>query len=226
MAKEIPVLVYGDSIMKATVVEPDGRMKFTFSAYAPRLAQAHLAVTNRARFGATVDRGQRALEQDLAKGVQAEYALLCFGGNDCDHNWQAVSDAPEAQHQPHTLLPEFCRSLAEMAGRLAAAGIAPVLMTLPPIDAERYLATIERRGADQARVLSWLGDTQRIYRFHELYSDTVARLAERLHLPLLDVRERFLARRDCRSLIAADGIHLTDAGYRLLIDTCCSAVPA
>lgn len=59
------------------------------------------------------------------------------------------------------------QTLTDMARRLLAAGIQPVFMTLPPIDAERYLREISRRGADQTRVLQWLGDTQRIYRGEE-----------------------------------------------------------
>ena len=226
MTQKIPVLIYGDSIMKATVVEQGGKMKFTFQQYVQQLEQAGLEVCNRAKFGATVEKGRQVMEQDLEKAVTARYALLCFGGNDCDHDWQAVAAAPEAAHQPHTVLSAFLQTLTDMARRLLAAGIQPVFMTLPPIDAERYLREISRRGADQTRVLQWLGDTQRIYRFHELYSDAVARLAERLRQPLIDVRTRFLERRDCRSLIAADGIHLTGAGYGLLCDTFCLAVRA
>ena len=191
MTQKIPVLIYGDSIMKATVVEQGGKMKFTFQQYVQQLEQAGLEVCNRAKFGATVDKGRQVMEQDLEKAVTARYALWCFGGNDCDHDWQAVAAAPEAAHQPHTVLSAFLQTLTDMARRLLAAGIQPVFMTLPPIDAERYLREISRRGADQTRVLQWLGDTQRIYRFHELYSDAVARLAERLRQPLIDVRTRF-----------------------------------
>ena len=184
MTQKIPVLIYGDSIMKATVVEQGGKMKFTFQQYVQQLEQAGLEVCNRAKFGATVEKGRQVMEQDLEKAVTARYALLCFGGNDCDHDWQAVAAAPEAAHQPHTVLSAFLQTLTDMARRLLAAGIQPVFMTLPPMDAERYLREISRRGADQTRVLQWLGDTQRIYRFHELYSDAVARLAERLRQPL------------------------------------------
>ena len=226
MTQRIPVVVYGDSIMRATVVEQGGKRHFTFSGYAPQLEQAGLEVQNRAKYGATVDRGQRALEQDLARGVQARYALLCFGGNDCDHNWQEVAAAPQAEHLPNTALPAFLQTLSGMARRLLAVGIQPVFMTLPPIDAERYLDTITAGGADRGRVLQWLGDTQRIYRFHELYSDGVARLASRLRQPLVDVRARFLERRDSQQLIAADGIHLTPDGYDLLFGTLCRAARA
>jgi hypothetical protein len=105
-----------------------------------------------------------------------------------------------------------------MAQSLLSNGIQPILMTLPPLDAERYLRFIGRLGNDTDAVLHWLGDVQMIYRWQELYSNGVVRLADSLNLPLVDVRSRFLSRRDYRSLIARDGIHLTEAGYGLVFD--------
>ena len=46
-----------------------------------------------------------------------------------------------------------------------------------------------------------------------MYSAQIAKLAGKLGLPLIDVRSRFLDRRDIDSLIARDGIHLTEPGY-------------
>ena len=103
-----------------------------------------------------------------------------------------------------------------MAQSLLSAGVQPILMTLPPLDAQRYLDFIGRLGSDKSAVLHWLGDVQMIYRWQELYSSAVAQLAARLGLPLADVRSRFLSRRDYQNLIARDGIHLTEAGYGLV----------
>ena len=61
MTQRIPVVVYGDSIMRATVVEQGGKRHFTFSGYAPQLEQAGLEVQNRAKYGATVDARMQAL---------------------------------------------------------------------------------------------------------------------------------------------------------------------
>ena len=101
---------------------------------------------------------------------------------------------------------------------LASAGVQPVLMTLPPIDGQRYFQFISRR-ADGGSILRWLGDVGRIYRHQELYSDAVAALAMTEGLPLIDVRRQFLRMRDLPRYIAADGIHLTMTGYRCLFDT-------
>ena len=38
-------------------------------------------------------------------------------------------------------------------------------MTLPPLDASRYLSWITRSGPSRERIMQFLGDTQRIYRF-------------------------------------------------------------
>lgn len=42
------------------------------------------------------------MEQDLEKAVTARYALLCFGGNDCDHDWQAVAARARRRHTSRT----------------------------------------------------------------------------------------------------------------------------
>ena len=137
-----------------------------------------------------------------------------------------MAQSPEEEHLPNTPLPKFIDTLKEMALSLRSRGIQPMLMTLPPLDAEKYLGFIGRRGADTKAVLSWLGDVQMIYRWQEMYSGAVALLAARLDLPLLDVRSRFLSRRDYTSLIARDGIHLTQAGYELIYDSFRETLPA
>lgn len=106
-----------------------------------------------------------------------------------------------------------------MIRELRERGVQPVLMTLPPIDAQRYLDFLCREGRSRERILDWLGDTQRIYRHQELYSDTVARLAYETGTPLIGVREMFLDEKRLPKLIAADGIHMTMEGYGKLFDT-------
>lgn len=98
-------------------------------------------------------------------------------------------------------------------------GVQPLLMTLPPIDAEKYLHFICRGGADRGRILSWLGDCQMIYRYQELYSDTVAAVAAEHAVPLIPVRRAFLWDLNYCRMISPDGIHLNMTGYRRLFDT-------
>lgn len=215
------VQIYGDSLMKGVVVDENYHYKPLAKTLLAELQEATgVETVNRAHFGYTVDKGQAVLQKDLEGGMVSDFAVIEFGGNDCDFNWPEVAQSPEAVHAPHTPLEKFLGTVTQMTQALKEKGIQPVLMSLPPLDAQRYLNFIGRLGSDTAKILHWLGDVNRIYRYQEMYSNQIAKLARKLSLPLIDVRTRFLERRDCGQLIARDGIHLTEAGYRLLLDEC------
>ena len=210
--------VYGDSLLKATV--PDGAMRYHFhlSEVMAQYPTERLEVVNRAKMGSTITKGLSLVEHDVQRGMDARWALVAYGGNDSDFDWASIAADPEGEHKPRTELPEFLAKLKQTVTKLLAAGVQPVLMTLPPIDSVRYFNFISRR-SDGQRILDWLGDVGRIYRHQEMYSDAVAALAMGEGLPLIDVRRQFLPLRDLPRLIAADGIHLTMPGYRQLFDT-------
>lgn len=210
--------IYGDSLLKATVPDEDMHYRFHLPEVMAQYPTDRLEVVNRAKMGATVTKGLSLVEHDVQRGMDARWALVAYGGNDSDFDWEAIAAAPEQEHLPHTVLPEFIEKLRCAVQELASAGVQPVLMTLPPIDGQRYFQFISRR-ADGDSILRWLGDVGRIYRHQELYSDAVAALAMTEGLPLIDVRRQFLPMRDLPRCIAADGIHLTMTGYRCLFDT-------
>ena len=210
--------IYGDSLLKATVPDEDMHYRFHLPEVMAQYPTDRLEVVNRAKMGATVTKGLSLVEHDVQRGMDARWALVAYGGNDSDFDWDAVQERPEEEHLPHTVLPEFIEKLRCAVQELASAGVQPVLMTLPPIDGQRYFQFISRR-ADGGSILRWLGDVGRIYRHQELYSDAVAALAMTEGLPLIDVRRQFLPMRDLSRYIAADGIHLTMTGYRCLFDT-------
>ncbi len=210
------IYLYGDSLLKATV--PDASFRYHFHA-GELLGSYGAQVVNRAKMGATVRKGRQLVQHDVDRGLVCRYALVAYGGNDSDFDWQAVSADPEGGHLPRTELGEFARILGETVALLRCRGVQPLLMTLPPIDAGRYLDFICRGGGDRGRILRWLGDCQRIYRQQELYSDTVAQVAAAERVPLIPVRRAFLASSNCAELISPDGIHLNLEGYRRLFDT-------
>ena len=210
--------IYGDSLLKATVPDEDMHYRFHLPEVMAQYPTDRLEVVNRAKMGATVTKGLSLVEHDVQRGMDARWALVAYGGNDSDFDWEAIAAAPEQEHLPHTVLPEFIEKLRCAVQELASAGVQPVLMTLPPIDGQRYFQFISRR-ADGGSILRWLGDVGRIYRHQELYSDAVAALAMTAGLPLIDVRRPFPPLRDLSRYIAADGIHLTMTGYRCLFDT-------
>ena len=211
--------IYGDSLLKATMPDEQFRYHFHLPEVMERYSGRQTEVVNRSKMGATVRKGQALLEHDLQRGMQADYALIAYGGNDSDFDWDAVQAHPQESHLPRTTLADFKEILLCMIRELRERGVQPVLMTLPPIDAQRYLDFLCREGRSRERILDWLGDTQRIYRHQELYSDTVARLAYETGTPLIGVREMFLDEKRLPKLIAADGIHMTMEGYGKLFDT-------
>ena len=211
--------IYGDSLLKATIPDADFRYHFHLPEVMQRYEGRKTEVVNRSKMGATVSKGQALVEHDTQRGLQADYALVAYGGNDSDFDWTAISADPTADHRPRTELPVFVQTMRGILDKLTGQGVQPVLMTLPPIHAKRYFDFICRNGRDEGNILRWLGDVQIIYRHQELYSDAVARLAFETGTPLIPVREEFLDDHKLDSLISPDGIHLTMEGYDRLFDT-------
>ena len=210
--------VYGDSLLKATVPDERFRYHFHIAEMMKDYVDQGLDIVNRAKMGATIRKGKALVEHDLDRGMEARCALVAYGGNDCDYKWAEVAADPDGEHHCNTELPEFVDTLRQTTQELQAKGIQPILMTLPPIDAEKYFDFLSR-DLDKDRILSWLGDKQMIYRYQELNSDTVADFARESGLPLIPDRRGLLMDRGYRDLISADGIHMTLAGYHKLYDT-------
>lgn len=110
--------------------------------------------------------------------LENQIVVFEVGGNDCDFDWKAVADTPEAEHQPKTPVAGDLRCFARVCFRwFRAAGGTPVLCTLPPIDCARYFAWITRDGLSKEHILRFLGVQERIYRRQEYYSTVALRVA-------------------------------------------------
>ena len=138
MKEAMQARIYGDSVMKGTVIDRAYRYHALMEEYLTKFREKFSIETeNRSRFGITVDKGYSLLCQDLDQGVACDYALVEFGGNDCNFKWNEISVLPESEHEPLTRLSHFKETYHSMVRDLKRANIQPVLMTLPPIDAER-----------------------------------------------------------------------------------------
>ncbi|MBQ8397761.1 MAG: SGNH/GDSL hydrolase family protein [Clostridia bacterium] len=216
MAKK--VIVWGDSVAKGVVYD-EARGRYVLSpttAAAIAGERLGLEIVNRSRMGATVSEGERMMSADLARGLTGDMAIIEYGGNDCDFDWRAVSEAPDAVHDPKTPAPLFETKLRGMIATVADAGIEPMLVTLPPIVAGRYFDFISRGGLDASNILRWLGDKDHIYRYHERYSALIARIARDCGCRLLDLRGEFLALWNSERLFCFDGIHPNEEGQRFM----------
>lgn len=217
MSEKIKVNIYGDSIMRATVLDDTNRYRATVAGILEELDDSYqIDFKNRAHFGITCTRGADLLERDLQKGLDCEYAVVEFGGNDCSFTWDEVAKDPDFDHQPNTAVEDYKNTLTAMVGKLRDAGATPILMTLPPVDADRHLHFIGKDDTGRRNILQWLGDAHMIYRFHELYSRTVEQVARATGAILVDVRGRFLDKHNLKELLGEDGIHLSEKGYRMI----------
>jgi len=217
MEQAVRVKIYGDSVMKGTVLDFGYRYHAVMEEYLKHFKQLfNVEAENRARFGITIDRGAGILKKDIDEGLNCDFALIEFGGNDCNFKWNEISLYPEAEHKPLTDLKTFQNTYLGMVEDVQRLGVKPVLMTLPPIDAERYLAFLEHAGNNPKNILKFLGDVHMIYRFHEMYSNTIAKIAQKTGALLVDVRSYFLDKIPYRDYVCIDGLHPTNKGYDLI----------
>ncbi len=210
--------IYGDSIMKGVFFDSlAGKYRTLPGTLFERFAEKFgLQIKNRSRFGCTISKGARMLDNALQKPEPRDFLLMEYGGNDCDFNWKEVAEQPTAQHNPHTPPAAFEQAYRGMVERVKAMGTRPVAMSLPPIDAEKYFQWITRDGLSKDRILQWLGDVQMIYRFQELYSGIITRIAYEMDCLFVDVRSAFLDKHNYKQLLCEDGIHPNEAGHELI----------
>ena len=68
-------------------------------------------------------------------------------------------------------------------------------------------------------ILHWLGGVDTIYRWQEMYNMKVLLLAQKLHVPVVDIRSAFLAQHGYQALLCEDGIHPNRKGHRFIYKT-------
>ena len=132
--------------MKGVVYEND-RYRVTDTPFYKTCEEVlGIVVENKAKFGSTIKRGEAVLDRYLEslKEVSGRYVILEFGGNDCDFNWKEVSEDPEADHLPMSTVQDFNSMYSYMIEKIKELGKIPALLSLPPIDSERYFRHISR----------------------------------------------------------------------------------
>lgn len=209
------IQLWADSIGKGVVFdEARGRYAIARERCAVRLQEAlSVPIANHSRMGATAAEG---LENFLSRPAgPGAIAAIAYGGNDCDMPWKDISENPDAAYDAKIPLPDFAKTLADFVSAARARGMRPLLVTPPPLEAERYFAWV-CRGLSSEAILRFLGDMQHIYRWQERYAIAVRRVAEDMRCALFDLRDAFLAHRRLPSLYCIDGIHPNAEGHAVI----------
>lgn len=213
-------IVTGDSISKGVVYD-DVKGKYTVleNNYVSILQNKMKGmVRNTARFGNTLIKGIGRLKHDV-ESESPDIVLIEYGGNDCDFNWSEIADDPGREHSPKTDFYLFEQMLKETIHFLKNNKIIPVLMTLPPLNAERYFKWVSKNDSNAERnILQWLGSVTKIYWWQERYNSMVIKVAEETHTKWIDIRGAFLQDPDYSKYLCVDGIHPNEAGHRIIAD--------
>ncbi|QAA33777.1 SGNH/GDSL hydrolase family protein [Clostridium manihotivorum] len=215
------VVAYGDSITRGVVYDNEKSRYTNIKDCFVNLVSTSIngTVYNAGRFGNTIKRGISKIYGDVIK-KSPDIVLIEFGGNDCDFNWKDVAEKPTEDHQPNTDIPTFKDILLNMIDTVKSSGATPILMTLPPLDSERYFKWITRNDKSfQDNILKWLGTEDIIYKWHSMYNETIKEVAEKTKTTLIDVRSEFLKCMDYKKFLCVDGIHPNSEGHTLIANT-------
>lgn len=209
------LLLLGDSILKGVYLSDGGKYKLYPGRNLPALEERGVEVKNLSKMGACVDYCERTLEAKHDLIDRETDVILSFGGNDCTYKWDEVSADPKGEHFCATLPEKFLAAYTRSIERVKALAGRVFVMNLFPIKSSLYLDFLSK-GLSKENILHWLGDEQTLCRWHEHYNRLAERAANAAGAQLIDIRDVFLSRRDCGSLVSADGIHPTEEGHRLI----------
>ena len=145
-----------------------------------------------------------------------EHAEDCL--SDTELVIEAISENPDAEHAPKTPLALYERDMRDMIRLARRKNMAVALCTLPPIISESCFDFFSAGRLNRDNILRWLGDTNKIYRYHERYSLLLSRLARDCACRLLDLRSAFLEKWDPHPYFCRDGIHPNNDGQMLIRD--------
>jgi acyl-CoA thioesterase I len=214
------IVVYGDSISRGIIFD-DTRQKHALLLESfTNLVREQLkgVVYNAAKFGSTLVEGLQRLQNDVLRR-KPDIVLIEFGGNDCDYQWDEIAKDPSGEFHPNTDCSKFYELLSGLVVKLRTLEIVPVLVTLPPLDPDKYFKLISHN-SEQAKknILQFIGSVSHIYAWHERYNAAVLRVAEETKTRLIDIRSAFLENEDYTTLICGDGIHPNKDGHKVIAE--------
>lgn len=212
------IIVSGDSISKGVIFDEEKSKYVILEGNYINLLKSKFngIIQNTARFGNTIIKGVSKLKDDVLRH-NPDIVLLEYGGNDCDFNWNEVSNNPNVDHKPKTDFDAFENKLKETLNFLKKNHIISVVMTLPPLNADRYLKWISKNDPlTETNILKWLGSVTKIYWWQEKYSSAVIKIAQETNTKWIDIRGAFLQYPDFTKFICLDGIHPNEFGHQII----------
>ncbi len=212
------ICAFGDSVLKGVVFDNNTKKYFPIENNFAHLSETALGVpiANFGKFGSTIDVVEKSFKRYYSQLKDYKYVVFECGGNDCDFNWKEISENPCAEHKPKSSISEFTNTYTWLINKVKELKKIPVLLSLPPIDAERYFNTIAVN-LNKDNVISWLGGCmQAITNWHERYNLQVFQIARENLVEIIDITSPFLDMKDYRTCFCCDGIHPNELGHQVI----------
>jgi lysophospholipase L1-like esterase len=214
------ISILGDSITKGIVWDINTQKYKILPNNAVNLfcRQNNVLVHNYSHFGYTSHKALRMLDTYLQSNSD-DYVLVELGGNDCDFNWEALFDNPKAEVVPHVTIEEYKNNIWNIFNRLYKFNKRVIIMTLPPIDAEKYLNWVSKANQKwRNNILKFIKEPSFLYRHHEFYARTFEQTALQNGVRCLPIRDEFLTIKDYGKYLCEDGIHPNILGHQIIFN--------
>lgn len=209
--------IFGDSVGKGVVLSDTGRYASGSPDINSLTGRDDITLKNYSRFGFVTEKTLWLIEKCGDEIASSDAVFIEVGGNDCDFDWQSISETPDEEHLCKTPPALFEKIYTELLKKAKAFGKKVFALNLPPIVAARYFKNISQRaGVCAENVLKWLGSVETIYRYQEMYSIMIEKIARAVDVALIDIRSAFLSDHHYENFICEDGIHPNSKGYELI----------
>ena len=209
--------IFGDSVGKGVVLSDTGRYASGSPDINSLTGRDDITLKNYSRFGFVTEKTLWLIEKCGDEIASSDAVFIEVGGNDCEFDWQSISETPDEEHLCKTPPALFEKIYTELLKKAKAFGKKVFALNLPPIVAARYFKNISQRaGVCAENVLKWLGSVETIYRYQEMYSIMVEKIARAVDVALIDIRSAFLSDHHYENFICEDGIHPNSKGYELI----------
>lgn len=215
------VCAFGDSVLKGVVFDKKTEKYQEIENSFAKLSCTTLGmpITNFGKFGSTIETVEKSFMRYYDRLSDYKYIVFECGGNDCDHNWKEIADNPFGEHSPRCTIEEFTEKYTFLIRKVKEMDKVPILLSLPPIDAERYLNTLSK-SLNKQNIMNWMdGCVQHITNWHERYNLEVFKIARENSVDIIDITSVFLDMRDYRTCLCDDGIHPNEKGHSLIAET-------
>ena len=217
--KDYNISIYGDSILKGILFDKDKNKYIISENIAEKVADTlDINIKNHSSFGMNTNKAIGIYNKNI-NNEKVNAVIFEYGGNDCNFDWEKISQNPQGNHLPVVTLQQFTNNIEFMIVEALKKDIKVILTTLPPISSDRFFDFITRKGLSKTNILNWLGDKEHIYRHHERYNAAVLKLAKKYNLYVADIRDNFLQQKNCNNLLCDDGMHPNSKGQKIIYNT-------